>query len=272
MKKKILITSLAIAAVLPLFYNALAHDYWLSPKRFAVARGDTLIVNLLVGDKLNPEIERPLQKEMTKSFTLITSNGTIDLLPEIPDSTLPVFTRKLDFEGLALVSMERDFWNTKMTDEQFSRSLEHEEMHDIIELREKIGHKEEEHKRYDRSIKALIKVGDKMDGELYKKALGHKVELILLQNPFTLKSGDSIEVQVLDRGKPLANKLVKALNGDGEKLLSQQKAYTNENGIASFTVDEKGFWVIRLSHLWRCTECEDVDWENHYSTYSFSLN
>ena len=272
MNKKILITILSIVAVVPLFYNALAHDYWLSPSRFAIARGDTLIVNLLVGDQVDPAIERPLQKEMTKSFNLITSNGTIDLLPEIPDSTLPVLTRKLDIEGLALVTMERDFWNTKMTDEQFTRSLEHEEMHDIIELRKKIGRKEEEHKRYDRSIKALIKVGDKMGGELYKKVLGHKVELILLQNPFKLKSGDSIEVQVLDRGKPLANKLVKALNGDGRKLLSQQKAYTNENGIASFTVDEKGYWVIRLSHLWRCLECEDVDWENHYSTYTFSLN
>jgi len=272
MNKKILITILSIVAVLPLFYNALAHDYWLSPSRFAIARGDTLIVNLLVGDQVDPAIERPLQKEMTKSFNLITSNGTIDLLPEIPDSTLPVLTRKLDVEGLALVSMERDFWNTKMTDEQFTRSLKHEEMHDIIALRKKIGRKEEEHKRYDRSIKALIKVGNKMDGELYKKVLGHKVELILLQNPFKLKSGESIEVQVLDRGKPLANKLIKALNGDGKKLLSQQKAYTNRNGIASFVVDAKGFWMIRLSHLWRCSECEDVDWENHYSTYSFSLN
>ena len=62
-----------------------------------------------------------------------------------------------------------------------------------------------------------------MDGVLYKKVLGHKVELILLQNPFKLKSGESIEVQVLDRGKPLANKMIKALNGDGKKLLSQQK-------------------------------------------------
>ena len=110
-----------------------------------------------------------------------------------------------------------------------------------------------------------------MDGELYKKVLAHKVELILLQNPFALKPGDSIEVQVLDRGKLLANKLVKAYNGDGKKLLSQQKAYTNGNGVAGFTVEKKGFWLIHVSHLWRCTECADVDWENHYSTYSFSL-
>ena len=128
MNKKIYMTALAILAVLSLFYTGVAHDYWLSPGRFAIARGDTLIVNLLVGDQMDPEIERSLQKDMTKSFNLITSNGTIDLLPEIPDSTLPVLTRKLDVEGLALLSMERDFWNTKMTDEQFTRSLEHEEM------------------------------------------------------------------------------------------------------------------------------------------------
>ncbi|MFQ5998638.1 MAG: DUF4198 domain-containing protein, partial [Candidatus Bathyarchaeia archaeon] len=89
---------------------------------------------------------------------------------------------------------------------------------------------------------------------------------------FRLKPGDSIEVQVIDRGKPLANKLVNDYNGDGKKLLSQQKAYTNQNGIATFTLEQKGVWLIRLSHLWHCSDCEGVDWENHYSTYSFRLD
>jgi uncharacterized GH25 family protein len=272
MANKKRLTFITATATLLLFIGiTFSHDYWFSLNRFAFTKGDTLVVNLLVGDALNAEVERPLQKEITKSFQLITPAGTIDLLPEIADSTLPVLTYKLNFEGLALVAMERDFWYTKMTDEQFNNSLEHEEMNDIIAMRKKIGRKQEEHKRYDRSIKALLRAGDSIAGEVYKKVLGHKVELILLQNPFMLAPGDDLEVQVIDRGKPLANKLIKAYNGDGEKLVSTQKAYTGENGIAKFKLDRKGFWLIRLSHLWHCADCEKVDWENHYSTFSFML-
>ncbi len=248
-----------------------SHDYWFSLNRFAFTKGDTLVVNLLVGDELNAEVERPLQKDITKSLKLITPERTIDLLPELADSTLPVLTRRLDFEGLALVAMERDFWYTKMTGEQFARSLKKEEMHDLIALREKIGPKQEEHKRYDRSIKVLLRAGDSMKGDAYKKILGHKVELVLLQNPFLLKPGETLQVKVIDRGTPLANKLVKAYHGDGNNLVSRQKAYTDADGIASFKLEGKGFWLIRLSHLWHCQDCEKVDWENHYSTYSFVL-
>ncbi len=248
-----------------------SHDYWFAPNRFAFMRGDTLVVNLMVGDELKPEIERPLQKEMTKRFVLITPHRTIDLLAELADSTFPVLTRKLDFEGLALLSMERDFWYTKMTDDDFQRALQYEEMQDIIALREKIGRKPEEHKRYDRSIKALLRVGKKMEGDLYKKALGHKVEIILLQNPFQLKPGDRLRIKVLDRGKPLANKLIKAYNRSGNGEVSKLKTYTDNKGEATFTLVRKGFWLIRVSHLWRCEDCEKVDWEHHYSTFSFTL-
>ena len=271
MRKKQVVWVVSAIAVLASVQMTLSHDYWFSLNRFALMKGDTLVVNLLVGDELKPELERPLQKSMTKSFLLITADKTIDLMAELPDSAMPVLKRKIDFEGLALIAMERDFWYTKMTDEQFTRSLQHEEMHDILQLREKIGRKKEEHKRYDRSIKALLKVGPQADGEVYKKILGHKVEILLLQNPFLLKPGDRLQVKVIDRGRPLAKKLIKAYNDSGQGKISIQKAYTNDEGIASFTLDRRGFWLIRLSHLWHCPDCEKVDWENHYSTFSFVL-
>lgn len=271
MRKTFALTFLSAALILAAVQISLSHDYWFSLNRFALMKGDTLVVNLLVGDELKSELERPLQKNMTKSFYLITGDQTIDLLAELPDSAMPVLKRKVDFEGMALLAMERDFWYTEMTDEQFTRSLQHEEMHDILKLREKLGRKDKEHKRYDRSIKALLKVGDQADGELYQKVLGHKVEIILLQNPFLLKPGDRLQVKIIDRGKPLAKKLVKAYNDAGQGQIAVQKAYTDENGIATFTLDRRGFWLIRLSHLWHCPECEKVDWENHYSTFSFEL-
>jgi uncharacterized GH25 family protein len=272
MRKKLFPAIAAALLLLVLFTLGYSHDYWLYPERFVYTKGDTLVVRLLVGDQLNPELERPLQREITKRFDLLTPNGTVDLFAELPDSTFPVLTRKLDFEGLALLTMERDFVYTEMSDEQFSESLVYEEMDDVIKLREQIGRRDVERKRYDRSIKALIKVGDSAEGDLYKKVLGQKVEIVLLQNPFLLNPGDELEVQILFKGKPLADKLVRAYNDDGAGSVTKATAKTDERGIARFTLDRKGFWLIRLSHIWPCSECPKADWENHYSTYSFVLD
>lgn len=255
---------------------AMAHDYWITPDHYSLDKGDTLTANLYVGGDLVPEVSRALSYDMTKSYHLITSRGTIDLLAETPDGTDPFFSRKMTDEGLAMIAMERKFYRAEMTDKQFSDALEHEEMNDLIALRQKIGHKDIDYKRYGRSIKSLVRVGDKSDGDLYKKILGHQVEIILLDNPFTLKEGDKIRVQLLNQGKPLANKLIKAMNRDDKGYFLVQKALTDQDGKASFVVGEKGHWVIRVSHMWYCPDCGPdsgkVNWEQYFSTYSFSLN
>ncbi len=259
-----------IFIILFLVNFSLAHDYWLQPNKFVFSKNGTLIVHLYVGDKLTKELEREFQKNMTLRFEILTNSKNLNLLSELQDKALPVLKRKIDFEGLALIAMDRDYAYIKLNQNEFAEYLKHEEMSEIEELRKKLPPREFERERYSRYIKSLIAVGDNFDGDIYKKVLGQKLEIVLLNNPYKLKPGDSVKAKILFRGKPLSGKTVMAYNVYDGKLF-EYKAKTDENGEVKFKVEYSGFWLIRLVHLLPCERCEDVDWESFWASFSFFI-
>ena len=256
---------------------AYAHDIWLSPERVTLANGDTLVVRQLAGTELDTQYDLPLLRLLTSRFELLTPKRTIDLLAELSDRTQtevkPVLRRQLDFEGLALLTMEQDFIHTDFSIEEFLEYLEHEDL-DVEKFRDRIGQKPEEDERYARVLKSLIQVGRVADGDLHKRALGQKIEILL-------DPGDDLEVQVLFDGEPLSDKVVAAFNQDGTGDVSKYKARTDENGIARFTLNRAGVWLVRLVHLLPCSlpcskrsekDCSRVDWESYWTSFSFRVD
>ena len=260
---------------------AYPHDIWLVAEQFRLAKGDTLTVRQLAGSELEVETEIEVLRRMTPRFELVTASGSIDLMKELPDMRTrpvvkPVLERKLDFEGQALLAMDHAFIHHEMSREKFLEYLEHEDFK-MEEFRPHLGGRAQQRERYARTMKCLVQVGDSRGGELHKKVLGQKLEILLLQNPFLLDLGDELDVQVLFDGKPAPDHLVAAFNGDGERLIAESKTRTNEDGIARFNLEREGFWLIRLIHLLPCSEssggdCEYVDWESHWTSYSFEVD
>ncbi|CUS90151.1 hypothetical protein JGI16_11664 [Candidatus Kryptonium thompsonii] len=68
----------------------------------------------------------------------------------------------------------------------------------------------------------------------------------------------------------LANKIV-TLYGAGQNDVFEQKAKTNKNGIAKFKVKNSGFQLVRLVHLRRCENCDNVNWESFWGSFSFEI-
>ncbi len=87
-----------------------ARDIWLAPDQYISAQGDILVVHQWAGSELDPEIELELLKYMTPRFELATPHGTTNVLAALPDGEIKP-TRPLDFEGLALLTMEHDFFD-----------------------------------------------------------------------------------------------------------------------------------------------------------------
>ena len=258
-----------------------AHDIWLLPERFVLSKGDTLVVHQLVGSELEVEMEVELLWRMTPRFDLTTAQGSVDLLRELPDKrTLPVvkpvLKRKLDFEGVALLTMEHAFIWEEWSREQFLENLKHEEL-GMDRFRDHVGDRPKQTERYARTLKCLLQVGDGTDGDLHKRVVGQKLEILLLQNPYLLKPGDDLEVQVLFDGKPLGGQRVTAFNGDGERRVSAPRVRTSANGVARFNLNREGFWLVRVVHFIPCAErsdidCSEVDWESYWTSYTFHLD
>ncbi len=275
-------TALATLVLLSLALVGLAyaHDVWLAPERFAIMRGDTLVVRQLAGTELDTEHDLGLLRTLTKRFELITPDGAIDLLAGLPDirtqpEIKPVLKRRLDYDGLGLVVMDHAFIWEEFSRDQFFENLEHEGFARGA-FEPYMGDRDSQSERYARTLKSLVQVGAVADGDLHRRVVGQKLEILLLQNPFLLDPGAELPVQVLFEGEPLARGLVKAHNRAGNGPVTTYEARTNDEGIATFELDRAGSWLVRLIHMLPCAEradvdCEDVHWESYWSSYTFEV-
>ena len=290
--KNVLRTSIAAALSLLTVSVAYSHDIWLHADKFRLERGDLLIVRQLLGEELDTDLSRPestqelpILMDMTPRFSLIGPQGTVDLLAELPDirtqpTIVPVLQRKLDFNGLALVTMEHAPLYTEFTSSEFLEYLHHEEL-DPERFRQHMGSRESQSKAYIRTLKCLVQVGDTTGSapatELHKQVLGQRIEIVLQQNPYGLDPGDKLDAQVLLDSEPLPDQLVKAYNSNRDGSVSLQRARTNAAGIARISLDRAGLWLLRSVYMAPCSgrpemDCEDTDWESAWTAYSFELD
>lgn len=240
-----------------------------------------MIVHQLAGTELDTEHDIALLRTLTPRFELITPDGAVDLLAELPDmreqpEIKPVLKRRLDYDGLGLVVMEHAFIWEEFSREQFLENLAHEEF-ELEEFEPHMGDREWQSERYARTLKCLVQVGAPGEGDLHRRVLGQKLEILLLQNPYLLHPGDELEVQVLFEGEPLVGRLVKAHSRAGSGPVTTYRARTNVDGVATFTLEQAGSWLVRLVHLLPCAaradiDCEDVHWESYWSSYSFGVD
>ena len=118
-RSSVLAFTVAMASFLAPF-GVEAHDYWLVQELSTLKVGDTCSMRLLVGDRLEPELERALQRDITTRYEWLTASGSLDLLESLPEGAKPVFQRKVAQTETALLVMDRDFVDIETTYGQFA--------------------------------------------------------------------------------------------------------------------------------------------------------
>lgn len=262
--KKVITILLTVFLATTLF----AHEYVLMAYNFIVKEGEKLELHLFVADGFNIQLERPFQESITKSFELINENGKTDLLSKSKDGAFPIFKMNVDFKGLGLIHMERDYAKITLSNDKFKSYLQGDNIENI-----KIDDstKTEQTERYTRYIKTLIQSNPKTNDDIYKTIVGHNLEIILLQNPYELGQGDWISAKVLFMGKPLTNKAITARNRIGNESALFQYSRTDEKGICSFKLEREGDWFFHATHMIPSTDRNEADWESFWTTFSFGL-
>jgi hypothetical protein len=210
-----------------------------------------------------------MQTSITQKFELINENGSTDLAAIIKDETLPILYRKVDFEGLGLLHMERDYARISLPSNKFLDYLKEDHIENITLINEPSNKLQRE--RYTRYIKALVQSGTIQKDTLYKTFIGQKLEILLLQNPYALSIGNELDVQIFFMGKPLTNKVVTARNRTGNEPAIALTSRTDSSGICSFKLSRKGDWFIHATHMIPCPDKADSDWESFWASYSFGM-
>lgn len=254
--------------LLTLFIINSAHEYILIAENFKLKKGDVLNLHLFVADGFNIEMERPFQASITKNFRLETGDQTINLMNSLPSTPLPILEKQVDFEGLGLIHMERDFAKITLDNKKFLAYLKEDHIENIQIDQTK---QKEQKERYARYIKCLVQSESSKEDQLYKKQVGQKFEIILLNNPYQLKIGDQLKAQIFFDGKPLSNKVITIRNRTGGEQATKQTSRTNDKGICTFKLNRQGDWFIHATHMIKSTDQSAADWESHWTSYSFGM-
>jgi len=95
--------------------------------------------------------------------------------------------------------------------------------------------------------KTLIQVGNRIDQNL--RTLGHRIELIPLTHPRSIKPGDFLPIKVVYGGEPLSTFVYATYEGfrsEDEPFACTMKS--DEKGIARIKIERIGRWIVLCNH------------------------
>lgn len=238
------------------------HDLWIIPSAFSVRAPGKIKIFLQTGEKFSLSTSA-LAPERIQRFTVVTEGGTtpVEKLRKEGDSLVG---ESSPVAGAAVVEIVVKPKLIQLSQKEFDEYLEHEGLVDAVALREKRGPTgKEEVEQYSKYGKALLR--GENSHRVHTRALGHLIEIVPLTSPYELRPGDSLPVQVLYRGKPLAGVAVGAGTRDH---FSQRRA--DAAGKAEISVHRPGPWYVKVLQM-EPRDHPEYKWESFWATLTFQV-
>lgn len=266
---------LALLASVGRIPESAAHERWLEIEPFRVPSPDTTTprkVYLLTGEALHKAELLPERRRARFSrFELLLSGPRRDLRPLLREDQQPlaVLPGAQLPAGTTVLALDSEPSIIELPAEKFSAYLLEERLIDILALR--VAQRQEDavgRERYSRCIKALLHNGPG-PSDAVTRPVGQALEIIPARDPYTLRPGEELPVQVLLRGEPLAGRaMILASRRRGEVRARYQR--TDSAGRLRVLIDRGGDWLLALVHMEPAREA-DVDWRSTWTSLTFSL-
>lgn len=228
----------------------------------------------------------------------IVANGQrnrIDTTNWREDDNVTILDVTTGESGTYVVGVSTRARTIEMEAEAFNNYLAHDGVQDMLASR-KENDKEEEaaNELYSKHVKAIYQVGDNKTSD-WKTKLDYPIEFIPQANPYNLKVGGILPVQLLLDGKPLANQIV-TIDSDGgshahdhehdhehangeEHEHDSEDGHTHDGGTqirtdakGNFTVNvtNDGQWFLRTIHMVE-VEDDELTHESNWATLTFEV-
>lgn len=265
MKTTKLLRSLLLAAVVPSF----AHDLYLMPEHFVAAAGTHLRVVFHNGDEF-PVGVSAVKPERLRNTKLVSRAGSAMFESIIAEAKRTTALVRVPVAGYAILTAETLPSFIELDPEKFRSYLEHENLTNALQWRK--SHSESGkpgRERYSKYVKSLIQVG-KSD-TYYRERTGLAIEIIPEADPYSLKPGATLPVQVLFRGTPAADVAVESAWLENGKAKMEVVGRTDANGRARITVKATGPHRLHAIVMERCAAPEAADWESFWASLTFEI-
>jgi uncharacterized GH25 family protein len=277
MKLKIMAFALTAVAVMSYTSQVAAHEMFLKAEGSSTPANSTQVVRLINGtfDKSENSITRDRMNDVTVIGDGKVFHPPVSSWSDDAKKTYSSLTFKTGDPGTYVVGISTKPSIIELSAADWVTYLKHDGVVDTLAVFEKENKLAKVRERYSKHVRTIIQVGDKKTPD-YAKTLGYPVEIILDQNPYSLKFGDNISFRVLYKGKPAANQVVRAsyegFHGHDAAggHINSYNLRTDNDGRASFLLNNKALWYISLIHMEKVNEAA-ADYESNWATLTFQV-
>lgn len=240
-----------------------AHDFWLSSTSWTPAAGAAWTVTAQVGEHF-PKPETAPTPDRVELWRVVGPQGDVPVTRDFrTEKTKLSADVRLPAAGAYLGVMTILARTIEMKGQEFTDYLKEEGLNGVIAARQAAGESDKPGKeRYARYAKIALRSGAGGSAHL-TRAAGLKAEFVPATDPTVLRAGQSLTVQLLVNGKPVADAAVTAAGpADGASV----KGRTDSNGRVTLTLDRAGAWLIKTVHMTRLPPGSTEDWESFWVT------
>ena len=268
MRTKIIIT---IIATLLIALSASAHDLFLKLDSYFPAPNSKVVVRLLNGTF--QKSEAPVARDRLQDVRLIGPGSREPLQKSLvwrDEGMTTLLELTTGGPGTYLLGISTKPREIALKAADFNAYLEHDGLPDILESRKKTGELGKDvRERYSKHVRTVFQVGELRTRD-YDVSLNFPAEIIPQQNPYSLKSGDTLVVKCTLNGKPLTDQVVIAGWEAGDGKIEEFNTRTNVSGLASFKLSGAGKWYVKMIHMHRVAQ-PDLDYESIWATLTFGV-
>jgi uncharacterized GH25 family protein len=254
-----------------------AHDLFLKLPSYFLAPNSEATVALLNGTF--EQSENIITRDRMLDVSVVDGSGTV----RHPDTSQWRDEGKramLRFEtgetGTYVLGVSTAPRTIELSAEDFNGYLKHDGVLDVLAARKENGTLDQPaRERYSKHVKAIAQVGSERT-QSFDRRLGYPIEIVPQQNPYALRTGDTLDVLVLRDGKPVADQIVYASHEDHHSHAEQGEHHeavdtrTDTNGLAAIPLSHTGRWYVRLIHM-EAVSGPSVDYESNWATLTFEV-
>lgn len=268
-----LITALSVLAPASVALDvAYGHEYWIEPVNFTPDQGEIVAAHLKVGSDFKGD-RLPFIPQFVRGYQAFDAMGTRDMEGAAGDR--PALNIETRIPGLLVVTYQTT--QSRVTFEEFEKFESYLITQGMPEIAERHRARQlpqtDFTELYSRYAKTLINVGGQGQGAGNDQATGMVVELVALDNPYALSTGDTMRIELLWQGQALPDRQVK---------LFAQSQQTNDLEVVNLRTDETGQIAIVLQpatrYLLSAIQMREIDpvqgkesWESFWASLTFEM-
>ncbi len=267
----LVVTAVAMATIAPAL---LAHDFWIVPDAFQVAAGARLSLRGQSGSNF-PRSASATTPDRVADARVIGSDHDEAIRDLTVSGNSLLIRHRPTGAGQRVIAVALTERRSRVAPTQLKRYIAIEGAPELAERYEREG-------RYPtdsvtqvtaKFAKTMVEIG-KGGPRAFAKRAGHPLELVPLNDPFALAIGDTLRVQLLYRGTPLAGVHLRAGRAADTVATASQTSdavlETSADGIALLVVKAGGLWNIRT--LYAAPRAADgATWELYFATLVFPV-